>query len=60
MNEFARIAKEAIEAAEQLDCTLGEFRVGLAEMWHVINERCQVEDVDPRQMARDGLLSDEE
>jgi len=60
MSEFIRIAKEAIEEAEQLDCPLDEFRVGLAEMWHVINYRCEAEDVDPRQMARDGLLSDEE
>lgn len=58
-NVFVRIAQEAIGEAEQVQCSVQEFKVGLAEMWHVINERCEHEDVDPRQMAMDGALSED-
>jgi hypothetical protein len=56
---FKRIINEAIEAAEGVDCELGEFKQGLAEMWHILNERCETEDIDPVQMAKNGELEDE-
>jgi hypothetical protein len=56
--EFKRIIDEAIEAAEAVDCEVGEFKQGLAHMWHALNERCEAEEIDPVQMAKDGELGD--
>lgn len=57
--KFQRIIDEAISAAEAVDCEVGEFKRGLANMWHVLNDRCESEDIDPREMAKRGELEDE-
>ena len=56
--KFRRIIDEAIEAAEGVDCEVGEFKRGLANMWHALNDRCEMEDIDPREMAHQGELED--
>jgi hypothetical protein len=56
--KFQRIIDDAIEAAEAVDCEVGEFKVGLANMWHALNDRCEAEDIDPREMAKQGELED--
>jgi hypothetical protein len=58
-NRFVEIMNDAISEAERIDCPVAEFRLGLAEMWHVIQERCEVEDIDPRRLAREGQLDDD-
>jgi len=44
---FKRIARQAIASAENVECDVAEFHVGLAIIWHEVQERCEMEGVDP-------------
>lgn len=47
MNEFEQIINQAIAAAEEVDCSEDDFKLGLALMYHTLKERLNVEDIDP-------------
>lgn len=45
---FKRIGEQALASAENVPCDVDEYHVGLAILWHEINERCESEGVNPR------------
>jgi len=47
VNEFRRIIEKAIKDAEEVDCSMDEFKLGLVLMFHAVKERMEVEDIDP-------------
>ena len=59
-NRFQDIMYEALDEAEGVDVPADAFKRGLASMWHILNRRCEQEDVDPVAMASDGELDDED
>lgn len=48
---FKAIQEGAISDAEGVNASIEEFRLGLANMWHILNERIQLEGIDPRSSA---------
>lgn len=48
MNRFKKIAERAIRDAEAIDCPMEEFQRGLVTIWHEINERLEMEEINPR------------
>jgi hypothetical protein len=49
----------AIEEAENIECDMDDFRIGLAAMWHELNQRLQAEGVDPTDEDVLNELADE-
>ena len=46
MKEFERIINQAIASAENVECDEDAFKMGLAVMWHTLNGRVGLEDID--------------
>jgi hypothetical protein len=59
-SKFGEIIEKAIDDAEAVDCDPEEFQVGLALMWHKLDERLELEGIDPRDEEVLTALNDEE